>query len=1043
MNYYKIAPLRLKLPPLIYKSPAHLPKNSIVKISIKNKIALGVVLDSASKPNFECEVAEQSEFFLTENQAILGRFVASYYCVSYGVAFGIMVLGKCGDLPLEAQNSPLGACDLHLGSHSVDLATRTAEFANFLGDSATRTKNYKIAETNAKIAESPPTPSLRDLTQSSRGNPQNLLAKQSSHPNLDSAKNASFCHIERSEISQNHPSQMREDKSQSLPLPNASGGLRGWVDSANRIKNAESNKNNKSITQKQINAVSLQISDSPKTQSLPNGLPRFCFAESRNDRQQRPTSSLRASKATEASVRSTDPHLQIQDSANAESWQFAEFASKAKQPSTNFCDSKNDKNQSCDSTDSHLQIHNLDSAKPSPNPTSKSLFSLPQKGLHPPTPLPPTRQKAAAFSLLGGRASLNPLLAKNRRLHYCNLESDFLHHEAGEIKGASHGFLLDSANAESKMDCHEVAQSATSRNDEKNMLDSAYQTKIAESGAISQNLIAESISQITHPRTPSAREGGQIADSAPQIKNAESNAKFAESPLDSADLPRLSCAQQGALDFIFSHPKTLLFGDTGSGKTEIYINAICATIAKNQSTIFLMPEIALTPQMEKRLKGVFGDLVCIWHSKISKAKKEAILANLDSAKIIAGARSALFLPVKNLGLIIVDEEHDEAYKSSTSPRYNARDLAIFLAQKQGIRLILGSATPSLNSYYNFSRENALFRLRGGYFAGERKISFDDEMLSQNMLDKIKTTLESKRQIIVFVPIRGNFKVLQCVSCGGGIKCENCAINLSLHSKRNALICHHCGFAKPFFDKRTICQSCGGDEFRALKIGTQEICKQLQNHFPHAKIAIFDRDEIKSEGKMRRILGEFNDKKIDILVGTQMISKGHDYHNAALVAIFGIDALLNSSDFRAYERAVSLLVQIAGRTGRKSDGEVVIETKNAKFFTRFMDDYEKFLKFELQNRANLYPPFRRIALLIAQNKDESKAKNILQNAKKIVESAQKNIEIIGLSKAPIERIEGRWRYFLLLRAKSAKELIGAVSLCKNLPLTIDIDPQQVV
>ncbi|MGX2983671.1 replication restart helicase PriA [Helicobacter sp. 23-1045] len=841
MNYYKIAPLRLKLPPLIYKSPTHLQKNSIVKISIKNKIVLGIVLDSASKPNFECEVAEQSEFFLTENQAILGRFVASYYCVSEGVAFGIMVLGKCGDSPLETQNLPLEAFDLHLGSHSVDLATRRAEFANT--DSAKGRISHKNAEST--------------LISSLRG------ARSEASATKQSIKKSNPC-------------------------------------------------------------------EAPKT---------------------------------------------FLDSAN-----FGEFK--------NIC------------LTSRSEISLLDSANPSPKHFLK-FISFSQKGLHPPTPLPPTRQKAAAFSLLGGRASHSPLLAKNRRLHYCNLESDFLHHEAGEIKGADAQFL----------DCHENS-CEFSRNDEI-IADSANRAKFAESNAILQNL------------------------------NAESNAKFAESPLDSADLPRLSCAQQGALDFIFSHPKTLLFGDTGSGKTEIYINAICATIAKNQSTIFLMPEIALTPQMERRLKGVFGDLVCIWHSKISKAKKEAILANLDSAKIIAGARSALFLPVKNLGLIIVDEEHDEAYKSSTSPRYNARDLAIFLAQKQNIRLILGSATPSLNSYYNFSRENALFRLRGGYFAGERKISFDDEMLSQNMLDKIKTTLESKRQIIVFVPIRGNFKVLQCVSCGGGIKCENCAINLSLHSKRNALICHHCGFAKPFFDKRTTCQSCGGDEFRALKIGTQEICKQLQNHFPHAKIAIFDRDEIKSEGKMRRILGEFSDKKIDILVGTQMISKGHDYHNAALVAIFGIDALLNSSDFRAYERAVSLLVQIAGRTGRKSDGEVVIETKNAKFFTRFMDDYEKFLKFELQNRANLYPPFRRIALLIAQNKDESKAKNILQNAKKIVESAQKNIEIIGLSKAPIERIEGRWRYFLLLRAKSAKELIGAVSLCKNLPLTIDIDPQQVV
>ena len=810
MNYYKIAPLRLNLPPLIYKSNLALQKNSIIKICVKNKNALGIVLDSAKKPNFECLEAVESEFYLTQNQAVLGRFIASYYCVNEGVAFGIMTLG----------NSPLGL-------HSADLVNfgRCADFSLALRPKFT--KNHESQTENPSVVDS-------------------AQGAESSNKIQSKKPIKSFCYF-----------WLSPKVESSLPL------------NPNLPNNADSAK-----------------------QNLDN---------------------LNSCEAPENSPAS---------------W--------------------------CKKSDSRLQKCN------------RRFFARSGK-----SEALPLKAKSGSFWRVGGAGwGVQPFCEKESKL-------------SGENS-----------------------------------------VRVAESSVDSANL---------------------------QI---------------SQNLPKLSHPQQCALDFILSHDKTLLFGDTGSGKTEIYANAIYETLAQGKNVLFLMPEIALTPQMERRLKHIFGDFVCIWHSKISKAKKEQILANLDSAncegsaqyaqdsapftqdfkktqiKIIVGARSALFLPLSNIGLIIVDEEHDEAYKSTSAPRYNARDLAIFLAQKQGIRLVLGSATPSLNSYYNFGRENAIFRLRGGYFQGKKSVSFDSEILSPNLLEKIRIVLENRKQIIVFVPLRGNFKVLQCVSCGCGIKCENCAVNMSLHSKRNALICHYCGFAKPFFNGKTKCQNCPSVEFSALKIGTQEICKQLQSHFSRAKIAIFDRDEVKSDSKMRKILGEFNDGKIDILVGTQMISKGHDYHNVALVAILGIDGVLNSSDFRAYERALSLLTQISGRTARKNDGEVVINTRNREFFTPFLNDYEAFLRFELENRKNLYPPFRRLALLIAQNKDESKAKEILQNAKKIVESAQKKVEIVGLNKAPIERINGLWRYFLLLRATSAKELLGAIALCKNLPLIIDIDPQQV-
>ncbi len=705
MKYYLIAPLKLNLSPLEYESRETFHKNDIVKISVKNKSLLGIVLSEVEKPNFKCKEAIKSEFALSESQAILGHFVANYYCTNLSVAFGIFTLGN---LSLDSRNSPLEL-------HSVDFGIFGASQTPSLVSAPKIPKNYESQTENPSVVDS-------------------------------------------------------------------------------------LHESNKKI--------------------------------------------------------------------------------KSKKPLKSFC----------------------------------YFWLIPKVE----SPLP-----------------LNPNLPNNAPNSKLSAQSKF---------------------------------------------------------------------------TP----------------------------------PTLSPKQQSALDFILSHDKTLLFGDTGSGKTEIYINAIYETLKQGKNTLFLMPEIALTPQMERRLKSVFGDLVCIWHSKVSKAKKERILANLHSIKIIAGARSALFLPLENFGLIIIDEEHDEAYKSTTNPRYNSRDLAIFLAKKQGIRLILGSATPSLNSYYNFAKENRIFRLKGGYFEGKKSIIFDSDLdnVPQSLLEKIATALKNQKQIIVFVPMRGNFKVLQCESCGSGVKCKHCSINMSLHSKQNALICHYCGYAEPFFDGRTKCKFCDSTAFKALKIGTQEVYKNLSTHFKDAKIAIFDRDEVKSDSRLRGILGDFNDGKIDILIGTQMISKGHDYHNVELVAILGIDSLLNSSDFRAYERATALLFQIAGRCGRKNDGEVFINTQNRAFFMRFLNDYEDFLRFELENRTNLYPPFVRLALICAQNKSEGKAKEILQNAKKIVESTRRNIEIIGLNKAPIERIGGLWRYFMLIRAKSAKELLTALSPIKDMGLIIDIDPQSI-
>ncbi|WP_258442873.1 primosomal protein N' [Helicobacter sp. 16-1353] len=503
----------------------------------------------------------------------------------------------------------------------------------------------------------------------------------------------------------------------------------------------------------------------------------------------------------------------------------------------------------------------------------------------------------------------------------------------------------------------------------------------------------------------------------------------------------LTQKQNLALSFIKNHSKTLLFGDTGSGKTEIYIHMILEIIKQNKNVIFLMPEISLTPQMEKRLKDIFGDLVCIWHSKISKPKKQKILESIDNFRIIAGARSALFLPVKNLGLIIVDEEHDDAYKSNSAPRYNARDLSIYLSIKNNIKLILGSATPSIVSYYHFNKTNEVFRLKGRHFDSKKSIIFENSptQITQNLIDKIAKTLEKNKQIIVFVPIRANFKTLICLNCGKSVKCKNCSISMSLHNKKNALICHYCGYARAIAKS---CLYCNGNDFSALNIGTQEVAKELREHFKEARLEIFDRDEITTDSKLKKILNDFNNHKIDILVGTQMLSKGHDYHNVYLSVILGIDNLLNSNDFRAMEKSISLFYQIAGRCARKDDGEVFIQTLNKQFFQNFINDYEDFIKFELKNRVDFYPPYRKLALILSTNKNDKTALKNIESCKKIVES-HRNIEIVGLNRAPIERINGVWRYFMLLRAKSPKELLDCVYSLKNKQISIDIDPLQLL
>ena len=456
------------------------------------------------------------------------------------------------------------------------------------------------------------------------------------------------------------------------------------------------------------------------------------------------------------------------------------------------------------------------------------------------------------------------------------------------------------------------------------------------------------------------------------------------SPLQIGKIPSLTPAQEQARKFAEANGASLIFGDTGSGKSEIYIALIAQALAAGKQALFLMPEISLTPQMTKRLQSYFGERLGVWHSKISPKKKREILAKFNAGEIrlIAGARSALFLPFSDLGLIVVDEEHDDSYKSAAAPRLNARDAAIFVGKKLGIRVVLGSATPALSTY----AKQPHFRLRGTYFSSAKRFIFDESEtgLSPKILTEIGRSLEAGKQAVVFLPTRANYKYMVCENCGQIVRCPFCAVGMSYHADAAALKCHYCGFSTFY---RASCENCGGEVMQARKIGTGELAAQLAARFPSARIAKFDRDEITTQRKLEALLNNFNAHKIDILVGTQMLSKGHDYHGVDLAVIMGIDEHLSYPDFRAREKTLALAMQVAGRAGRSGQGRVVIQTRQSSFFRDYIENYDDFLRDEAEFREGLYPPYMRLLRVLISHKNEKTASEIMNAALELLRRKQ--------------------------------------------------------
>ncbi len=453
----------------------------------------------------------------------------------------------------------------------------------------------------------------------------------------------------------------------------------------------------------------------------------------------------------------------------------------------------------------------------------------------------------------------------------------------------------------------------------------------------------------------------------------------------------LNDAQQKALDNINDCFKqknvTLLHGVTSAGKTEVYIHLITQALERGEQVLYMLPEIALTKQIVERLRRVFGNRIGLYHSKFSDAERVEIWKKQLSEQpydIILGVRSSLFLPFRKLGLIIVDEEHENSYKQQEpAPRYNARNTAIVLASLFGAKTLLGTATPSIESYYNASTgKYGLVSLTARYRSLQMpEISIIDikdlanrkQMtgpFSDPLTDAMKKALVNKKQIILFQNRRGYAPLLECRNCGWVPRCKHCDVSLTLHKNAGKLTCHYCGYTVP---APKICPNCEENNFVNLGYGTEKIEDELQNLFPEARIARMDLDTTRTRTSYENIINNFQQGKTDILIGTQMVSKGLDFDNVEVVGILNADTLLNYPDFRANERAYQLISQVAGRAGRKyGQGKVFLQTKqpDAPIMPHIIDNnYIQFYDSQLGERMLFhYPPFHRLVYVYLKHRD---------------------------------------------------------------------------
>ncbi|MGZ5582480.1 MAG: primosomal protein N' [Usitatibacter sp.] len=513
------------------------------------------------------------------------------------------------------------------------------------------------------------------------------------------------------------------------------------------------------------------------------------------------------------------------------------------------------------------------------------------------------------------------------------------------------------------------------------------------------------------------------------------------------------------------HP-VLLQGVTGSGKTEVYLHLIADTIARGRQALFLVPEIGLTPQFEAQVGERFpGVRLAAAHSHLNEGDRAAawLAAQSGVAQIVLGTRLAVLMPFSDLGLIIVDEEHDGSYKQHEGLKYSARDVAVRRAQRLGIPVVLGSATPSLESFLN-ARDGryALARLhtRAGAGAAMPAIRTVDtradrphEGLTYALVEAIRQRIARGEQSLVFVNRRGFSPVLYCRTCTWHSTCTRCSANMVLHLREGELRCHHCGRRERVPER---CPSCGGTDIAPVGHGTQRIEESLRAALPGARVARVDRDSTARKGALRDVLEKVRTGQIDILVGTQMLAKGHDYPKLTLVGVLDSDSALFSSDFRAAERLFALLVQVSGRAGRaQRPGEVLIQTDfptHPLYAEVASHDFDRFASEALDDRRLAgFPPYSHMALLRAESKRGGEATQFLENAARIAKRIARGVEIFDPVPAPLERKAGFERAQLLVRAASRRALQPFLQhwraaltqkADRRVRWSLDVDPQEV-
>jgi primosomal protein N' (replication factor Y) len=531
-----------------------------------------------------------------------------------------------------------------------------------------------------------------------------------------------------------------------------------------------------------------------------------------------------------------------------------------------------------------------------------------------------------------------------------------------------------------------------------------------------------------------------------RIENRVVHRDLLGEPIAPDHAPELTAEQAAAVtavkaDFGRGFNTFLLAGITGSGKTEVYLHLAAEACKREMPVLVLVPEIALVSQMERAFRARFGDRLALLHSGLSAGERYDQWRRIaEGDRLIAiGARSAIFAPFQRLGLVIVDEEHDDSYKQEGALRYNARDLAVVRARTDGAIAILGSATPSLQSTHNVSigkyrqirlRERIDQRTLPAVTVQDLNSIREERgvrrFLTPQLVEAIQDTLSKKEQVLLFLNRRGFANILLCSDCGGPMRCDRCDVSLTYHHNSNAYQCHYCGSRRA---ASASCSHCGSSQIRRLGLGTEKLEVEIQNRFPQACVERMDRDTTRRKGAIIQLLRRLRERKIDILVGTQMVAKGHDYPHITLVGIVCADLSLSMPDFRAGERTFQLLAQVAGRAGRgRSPGRVILQTYNPQHFSIAAarnQDYDAFYRQEIRFRRMLgYPPFSRMIQIRIQGKDDQRtsgyAKQLARHCNSLSadQKAHGGVDVLGPIEAPLPKIADYFRWQILLKSTRA-------------------------